>query len=108
MSTSGLFDEKSLALLQQWDTLSEDEQMKNQRDILKVLEDPTTVAKFSEQCKNIGQAAVAIDTSFKRVHEGFDEIFQKYGKDFPEVKDYGERWNGFRAVGERLFFLFYV
>ena len=105
MSTSGLFDEKSLALLQRWDTLSDDDKMENQKDILKVLEDPDTIAKFSEQCKNIGQTAVAIDTSFKRVHEGFDEIIKNYGKDFPEVKDYGDRWNGFRTVSERLFFI---
>ena len=105
MSTSGLLDEKSLALLQRLDTLSEDERLADQKDILKALEDPETISRFSEDCKKTGQTAVAIDTSFKRVHEAFDEIIKNYGKDFPELKDYGARWNGFRAVSEHLFFI---
>ena len=79
--------------------------MEIQEDILKVLQDSETTTKFSEQCKNIGQTAVAIDTSFKRVHDGFVEIIEKYGKDFPEVVDYGAQWDGFRAVSECLFFI---
>ena len=105
MSTSGLFDEKSLALLQRWDTLSDDEQLEIQKDILKALEDPGAIAKCLEDCRKIGQTAVAIGTSFERVHVGFNEIIKNYGKDFPELKDYGARWDSFRVVSERLFFM---
>jgi hypothetical protein len=97
MSTT-LSHEQSLALLQRWDTLSDDDKMEHQKEILKVLEEPGSVDKFSQQCKEIGQRAVVIDTSFKRVHEGFDEIIEKFGKDFPEVKEYGARWDGLRSV----------
>ena len=106
MSTSGLLDEKSLALLQRLDTLSDDERLEDKKDILKALKDPDTISKFVEDCKKTGQTAVAIDTSFKRVHEGFDEIIKKYSKDFPELKEYSARWDGFKAVSELLFFYF--
>ena len=79
--------------------------MENQKDILKVLEDPVTIKKFSENCKNIGQKSVATDTSFEHVRQGFVEIIKNYGKDFPEVKDYGARWDGFISVSERLFLI---
>ena len=103
MSTAGLSNEQSVALFQRWDTLSEDDKKK---EILKVLEEPESVEKFTQQCKEIGHRAVVIDTSFKRVKESFDEVISKYDKDFPEVKDYAARWDGFRAVSERLFFYF--
>ena len=91
MSTSGLFNE----------------QPENQKDILKALEDPDAIAKFVEDCKKTGQNAVAIDTSLKRVHDSFVEIIKNYGKDFPELKDYSARWDGFRVVSERLFFFLF-
>ena len=92
MSTSGLFSE----------------QAENQKDMLKALEDPDAIAKFVEDCKKTGQNAVAIDTSLKRVHDSFVEIIKNYGKDFPELKDYSARWDGFRVVSERLFFFCFM
>ena len=104
MATTVISYEQSLALFERWDSLTEDEQMAQQQEILKVLEEPDTVAKFAEQCKNIGNTAVAIDTSFKRVKDGFDDIIKNYSKDFPEVIGFGAQWDGFRLVSEYPFF----
>ncbi|KAF7782841.1 hypothetical protein Agabi119p4_2217 [Agaricus bisporus var. burnettii] len=79
-------------------SFSEEEIIKEQEEITKFLEEPGTVAKFSEACKNIGQTAVAIDENFRIVQKGFADIVEKYGKDFPEVGNvYVPQWNGYMA-----------
>ena len=100
MATPVVSYEQSLALFERWDSLTEDERMAHQQEVLKVLEEPNTVAKFVEQCKNIGNTANAINTSFKRVKDGFDNIIKNYSKDFPEAIGFGAQWNDFRLVSE--------
>ncbi|EKM81310.1 hypothetical protein AGABI1DRAFT_91035 [Agaricus bisporus var. burnettii JB137-S8] len=63
-------------------SFSEEEIIKEQEEITKFLEEPGTVAKFSEACKNIGQTAVAIDENFRIVQKGFADIVEKYAMEW--------------------------
>ncbi|XP_006458836.1 hypothetical protein AGABI2DRAFT_123551 [Agaricus bisporus var. bisporus H97] len=91
-------DSPSLA---EWNTLSEEDKVKQQEEMTKHLNDPATLAKFKEACQNIGQTAVSIDNDFRVVQKGFAELVQKYGKDFPDVGQlYAPKWDGFMAVSD--------
>ncbi|XP_006463620.1 hypothetical protein AGABI2DRAFT_194392 [Agaricus bisporus var. bisporus H97] len=82
----------------EWASLSQEDKIKEQKEMTKILEDPETLSKFSEACKNIGQTAVSIDTDFRIVKNGFAKLVEKYGKDFPDVeKVYVPKWDGFMA-----------
>ena len=81
--------------------LSEDDQIKEQEELIKELDEPDTLTNFVKACKNIGKTAVDIDNDFLSVKYGFDELVEKYGKDFPKVKsDFLPRWEGFMAVSQ--------
>ncbi|EKM77514.1 hypothetical protein AGABI1DRAFT_121932 [Agaricus bisporus var. burnettii JB137-S8] len=82
----------------EWDSLSEEDQIKQQEEWIKFLNNPNTISQFSEACKNIGQTAVAIDDDFRTVKNGFAELVKKHGEYFPDVeKVYARRWNELKA-----------
>lgn len=82
-----------------WDSLSEEDKIKQEEELTRILEDPDTLKQFSRACKDIGQTAVAIDDDFRIVRNGFAKIVEKYGNEFPDVKrSYVPRWDGFMAV----------
>ncbi|EKM77515.1 hypothetical protein AGABI1DRAFT_108038 [Agaricus bisporus var. burnettii JB137-S8] len=84
--------------LMEWDSLSEEDQIKQQEDFMNFLNKPETLEKFGEACKHIGQTAVAIDEDFRAVKSGFTELVKKHGSDFPEVGSvFVRRWDGLKA-----------
>ncbi|KAF7760574.1 hypothetical protein Agabi119p4_11250 [Agaricus bisporus var. burnettii] len=84
--------------LMEWDSLSEEDQIKQQEDFMNFLNKPETLEKFGEACKHIGQTAVAIDEDFRAVKRGFTELVKKHGSDFPEVGSvFVRRWDGLKA-----------
>ncbi|EKM76404.1 hypothetical protein AGABI1DRAFT_115754 [Agaricus bisporus var. burnettii JB137-S8] len=77
---------------------SQEDKIKQQEEWTKFLQEPGTVDKFNEACKNIGQAAVAIEYDFKTVKVAFTKFVEKYGTDFPEVGSfYASKWDKFIA-----------
>ncbi|XP_006463628.1 hypothetical protein AGABI2DRAFT_194396 [Agaricus bisporus var. bisporus H97] len=77
---------------------SQEDKIKQQEEWTKFLQESGTVDKFSEACKNIGQAAVAIEYDFKTVKVAFTKFVEKYGTDFPEVGSfYASKWDKFIA-----------
>ncbi|XP_006455515.1 hypothetical protein AGABI2DRAFT_138613, partial [Agaricus bisporus var. bisporus H97] len=81
-----------------FNSLSEEEQIKQQQEATKTLENPDTVKKFIQECTKAGQAAVAIDENFRKVKNGFAELVNKYGNDFPDVGGkFVPKWDGFMA-----------
>ena len=81
--------------------LSEEDQIKEQENLIKELDNPDTQTEFIEACKNIGRTAVAIDADFTDIKDGFADLATKYGNDFPRVKsEYIPKWDDFMAVSE--------
>ncbi|EKM77516.1 hypothetical protein AGABI1DRAFT_121934 [Agaricus bisporus var. burnettii JB137-S8] len=82
----------------EWNSLSEEDQNKQQEEWIKYLNKPDTLEKFGEACKNIGQTAVAIDDDFRTVKKGFTELVTRYGRDFPDVERvFVQRWDALKA-----------
>ncbi|KAF7768666.1 hypothetical protein Agabi119p4_7909 [Agaricus bisporus var. burnettii] len=80
----------------EWASLSEEDKIKQQKEMTKILKDPETLSKFVEACKNIGQTAVSVDAEFRTVKDGFAKLVEKYDTDFPDVgKVYVPRWDRF-------------
>ncbi|XP_006463637.1 hypothetical protein AGABI2DRAFT_194403 [Agaricus bisporus var. bisporus H97] len=69
-----------------WDSFSENDKMKKQEKVTEYLTKRTTIEKFGEECKNIGQTAVAIDRDFRQVKTGLANLVKKYGGDFPGIE----------------------
>ncbi|XP_006460578.1 hypothetical protein AGABI2DRAFT_192235 [Agaricus bisporus var. bisporus H97] len=77
-----------------WYSLSQEDQ----EAWIEFLEDPTTAQQFAEECKNIGQTAVAIDDDFRTVKNDFVDLVKEYGNYFPDVgKTYLPQWNKLMA-----------
>ena len=73
--------------------LSEEDKIKNMEELEKILDDPNTLKKFVEGCKNIGRAADAIDKDFIHVKD--------YGTNFPELgSKYVPDWAALMAVSD--------
>ncbi|EKM74628.1 hypothetical protein AGABI1DRAFT_109917 [Agaricus bisporus var. burnettii JB137-S8] len=90
---------ESAPSLVEWNSLSEDGQIKQQEEITKYLKEPDTLDKFKQDCRDVGRTAVAIDDGLRFVQRGFFRLAEKYGKDFPLVGEvYVTKWNGFMAV----------
>ena len=109
MSTAHVDDirpsyERALAMLERWEStpMTEDEQMEQQQEILNVVSDKAAAEDFTEQCKNMGQAAFEIDSAFNRVKAGFD-LIKPFLMLFPELKVFIERWDTFIDVSESYF-----
>ncbi|XP_006462924.1 hypothetical protein AGABI2DRAFT_179503 [Agaricus bisporus var. bisporus H97] len=79
----------------EWASLSEEDKIKQKKEMTKILKDPETLSKFVEACKNIGQTAVSVDAEFRTVKDGFAKLVEKYDTDFPDV---GKRWNGATGI----------
>ena len=87
--------------------LSDDEQIKQQEELIKLLDNADTVGDFVKECKNIGQTAVAIDNDFIAIKNSFDDFVKTYGNSLPKVKsDFVPQWAGFMAVSQ--YFLFWA
>ncbi|EKM76413.1 hypothetical protein AGABI1DRAFT_102284 [Agaricus bisporus var. burnettii JB137-S8] len=87
-----------------WNSLSEEERIEEQKEMIKILSDEDTLTKFGKACENIGQTAVSIDVNFRTVKNGFAKIVDKYGEDFPDVERvFVPRWDGYmdRWGGEK-------
>ena len=85
---------------------SNDDQVKDQEELIKELDNPDTLKAFIEECKNIGQKAVYIDNDFIAIKRGFEELVKKYGKEFPKVKsEFVPRWDGLMNVSQYFPFL---
>ena len=85
---------------------SNDDQVKDQEELIKELDKPDTLKSFVEACKNIGQKAVSIDNDFIAIKHAFEELVKKYGKEFPKVKsDFVPRWDGLMDVSQYFTFL---
>ena len=86
--------------------MSEEDKIKEQEELIEVLNKPDTLQIFVDACEKIGQTAVAIDNDFIIVKDGFNELVKKYGKDFPKVKaHFVSRWEEFMAVSQYFSFL---
>ena len=86
--------------------LSEEDQIKQQKELIKQLDEPDMLEKFIEECKKSGQRALAIEYDFIRVKAGLAELIRKYGKDFPTIEsEYDPRWGAFIAVSQHFSFL---
>lgn len=82
-----------------WDSFSENDKMKKQEKVTEYLTKRTTIEKFGEECKNIGQTAVAIDRDFRQVKTGLANLVKKYGGDFPGIeKVHLPKWIKLKAV----------
>ncbi|KAF7762324.1 hypothetical protein Agabi119p4_8917 [Agaricus bisporus var. burnettii] len=93
-----LFGQTPEQSLVEWNSLSEDGQIKQQEEITKYLKEPDTLDKFKQDCRDVGRTAVAIDDGLRFVQRGFFRLAEKYGKDFPLVGEvYVTKWNGFMA-----------
>ena len=81
--------------------LSEEDKIKQQEDLIKVLNNPDTLKKFVEACKYIGEQVVNIDNEIIHIKDDFANFVEKCGKEFPKVKsEYVPRWDGLMAVSE--------
>lgn len=90
---------ESAPSLVEWNSLSEDGQIKQQEGITEYLKEPDTLDKFKQDCRDVGRTAVAIDDGLRFVQRGFFQLAEKYAKDFPLVGEvYVTKWNGFMAV----------
>ena len=86
--------------------LSEEDKIKEQEELIKLLDKQDMLQTFVDACENMGQMAVAIDNDFIVVKDGFEELVKKYGKDFPKVKaHFVSRWEEFMAVSQYFSFL---
>ncbi|XP_006458835.1 hypothetical protein AGABI2DRAFT_181811 [Agaricus bisporus var. bisporus H97] len=84
-----------------FDSLSYQEHITQQQEATKTLENPDTVKKFIQECTKAGQAAVAVYENFTKVKNGFAELVNKYGNDFPDVGGkFVPKWDGFMAVSD--------
>ena len=81
--------------------LSEEDKIKNMEELEKILDDPNTLKKFVEGCKNIGRTADAIDKDFIHVKDGFDKLVKDYETNFPELgSKYVPDWAALMAVSD--------
>ena len=86
--------------------LSEEDQIKQQEELIKKLEDPDTINEFIERCRNAGQNVSIINYNFGHVKAGIADLVEKYGRDFPAIESvFAPRWDAFIAVSQHFSFL---
>ncbi|XP_006460612.1 hypothetical protein AGABI2DRAFT_117551 [Agaricus bisporus var. bisporus H97] len=82
----------------EWEIIAGGDQMKQQEDLKRFLEEHGTVENFLQACKKIGQAAAAIEGDLRTVKDSFTVLDTKYNYYFPDIrKVYVPRWDGFMA-----------
>ncbi|EKM74221.1 hypothetical protein AGABI1DRAFT_116841, partial [Agaricus bisporus var. burnettii JB137-S8] len=84
---------KEVPTLVEWNSLTEEDQIRQQGEMTKFLGEPDTTEKFIEECKKIGQKAVAIGSDFTTVLNSFISLAARYGNYVPELMTiYIPRW----------------
>jgi len=76
---------------------SDDEVIKFADGALALLADDSQAAIFANNVKQVGTWANQIDAAFDRVARSFDDMVDKYGRDFPGFSDYNVEWKGYIA-----------
>ncbi|EKM81332.1 hypothetical protein AGABI1DRAFT_112993 [Agaricus bisporus var. burnettii JB137-S8] len=84
---------KETPSLIEWDSLPEEDQIKQQEEMTKFLQEPSSIEQFIEECKAIGRKAAAIEGDFTIVLNSFVSLAEKYGAQFPDLlTKYVPRW----------------
>ncbi|KAF7761652.1 hypothetical protein Agabi119p4_9644 [Agaricus bisporus var. burnettii] len=79
-------------------SLTEGNEVEQHEKLTAHLKLPSTIEQFVQDCRNIGQTAVAVDGHFKTVKAGLADLVRKYGRDFPGIQGvYVPKWNSFMA-----------
>ncbi|XP_006461467.1 hypothetical protein AGABI2DRAFT_192964 [Agaricus bisporus var. bisporus H97] len=77
----------------EWESLPEEDQIKQQEEMTKFLQEPSSIEQFIEECKAIGRKAAAIESDFTIVLNSFVSLAEKYGAQFPDLlTKYVPRW----------------
>lgn len=75
------------SVLSEWNSLSEEAQIKEQEDLTEYLKNPDTLTKFIEACRDIRRTVdVDIEGGFRVVFQNLLGFVGRYGEDFPAVE----------------------
>ncbi|XP_006456979.1 hypothetical protein AGABI2DRAFT_188742 [Agaricus bisporus var. bisporus H97] len=75
------------SVLAEWNSLSEEAQIKEQEDLTEYLKNPDTLTKFIEACRDIRRTVdVDIEGGFRVVFHNLLGFVGRYGEDFPAVE----------------------
>ncbi|XP_006461461.1 hypothetical protein AGABI2DRAFT_192961 [Agaricus bisporus var. bisporus H97] len=86
---------KEVPTLVEWNSLTEEDQIRQQEEMTKFLGESDTTEKFIEECKEIGRKAVAIGGDFRTVLNSFVSLAERYGNYVPDLMTvYIPRWVG--------------
>ena len=91
-----------------YSNLSDEELVRIQTEIAKEARNNENIRKSVEEIKELGEMAISTDSAFVTASQAFERFVRDNEKEFPDTRQFLERWQGYHAVHSPIFMPFHL